>query len=281
MALFIIASLVENKGSKEEIVGYKVLDSNNGEYTLLSERSILQRCLNIENAEFVEMKLKGTQGDLSRYTKINVEDGKAHYGQSAVILGKTNEGYYVVVPYPEMDENLIRLMSLFELKKLAKVGLPDMSNNVRIANARIDNLDSRRLYDMRIRPIKGTFKIIRETFKYIEKVFDFKNLDGTDAKWRVRLVRNGEQYGNEYCLVYHGKSPLVEFYDMTQDEEKFPIGQFVSSYTLDTLKYTTPMGLKLNMEVPKWSLNQKQFAKVQEWLNFLDGEGITAKVFVD
>ena len=63
------------------------------------------------------------------------------------------------------------------------------------------------------------------------------------GKWRVHLVYPGEKYGrNDWCTYemeeaakYGMGLPMVEFYDISQDETRFPGGQFVASYFLSTL----------------------------------------------
>lgn len=72
--------------------------------------------------------------------------------------------------------------------------------------------------------------------------------DFTTGKWRVHLIYPGERYGLDGCLTYelnaysgapaaaHRASyPLVEFYDTSQDAARFPGGQFVSRYYMNTL----------------------------------------------
>lgn len=65
------------------------------------------------------------------------------------------------------------------------------------------------------------------------------------GKWRVHLVDEGIHKGYDNCRVVEKADlgdaglPFVEFYDTTQDPVKFPGGQFVSRYYMETL-----LGLK-------------------------------------
>jgi hypothetical protein len=79
-------------------------------------------------------------------------------------------------------------------------------------------------------------------------MFAIKNADDFTRSpgrvFNVRIVREGDRYGLDDCLVYDTASDkqfragdaLVEFYDATQDPAKFgPRGQFVARYYLSTL----------------------------------------------
>lgn len=99
--------------------------------------------------------------------------------------------------------------------------------------------------------------------------------------FRVHLVQEGGRYGATGGLVYgkalsngsfgipindcqlygHGL-PLVEFYDVSQDPEKFPEGQFVTRYYMSTLLGMDSIGdsigdmqtLDLDGAVPDWTI---------------------------
>lgn len=270
MGLYVIGSLIEWQNGKEKTVGYKILSSKTGKYQLLSEKTISSQNLSIENAEFVDGVLKGTQGDLSRYTKINVEDGMAHHGNSAVILGKNEEDFYLVVLNPEQEDNLIRHMSLYELKRSIRVLVDGTDTGIKAANARIDNINAKDLSEMKIKPIKGKFEVIEKCPKYLENIFECKNLNGKESKWRVRVVKPKEKYGREYSLVNNSKSSLVEFYDMTKNIEKFPLGQYVASYNYETLRDSNKGGLHLNGDSSSWYIETNEYNKILEWLNSLN-----------
>jgi len=55
--------------------------------------------------------------------------------------------------------------------------------------------------------------------------------------FNVRLVRQGDRYGHNDCLVHDKADPLVEWYDATHaGEDGFgPRGQFITSYCWSTL----------------------------------------------
>lgn len=60
--------------------------------------------------------------------------------------------------------------------------------------------------------------------------------------FNVRLVRQGDRYGLDDCLVHKGEDPMIEFYDATYEGTKDfgPRGQFVSRYSLSTLTGRDP-----------------------------------------
>ena len=114
--------------------------------------------------------------------------------------------------------------------------------------------------------------------------------------WLVRLVRPGDRYGAEHCLV-HGRPrpgrklefaskfdsiPMVEFYDFTNPEFGYdyagdrgeaasvgaqPLGQFVSRYYVSTLQESPAVnGLCLQGGVSGWSVDHILMQKVMAWL---------------
>jgi hypothetical protein len=264
MACFIIATLVEDKGRGFETVGYKVYNNTTDQYKLLSEDSIRRANIKIENAEFKDGKLVGTQGDLKRYAKLNVYDGRTVGENKIVILGKNSDGEFIIVPYPASEENLKRTVSFNELKHNVRMASFDSVDGAVIANARVEKPRDHK--NMKISAIRGTFEIIEECPKFIEKLFDFGDRNGSySSKWKVRLVKKGEKYGRDYCIT-NDKDTLVEFYDMTVDKNSFPIGQFVSRYNLETLKDRGHNGLCLNGEVKSWSINSDCYSLIDRWL---------------
>ena len=101
-------------------------------------------------------------------------------------------------------------------------------------------------------------------------IFECKNLNGKESKWRVRVVKPKEKYGREYSLVNNSKSSLVEFYDMTKNIEKFPLGQYVASYNYETLRDSNKGGLHLNGDSSSWYIETNEYNKILEWLNSLN-----------
>ncbi len=80
----------------------------------------------------------------------------------------------------------------------------------------------------------------------------------------VRVVREGERYGLDDCIVYnkdtdstfYENDPLIEFYDLSVDLRKFgPRGQFVSRYHASQLAKDSPYGLDLHGGVPEWKID--------------------------
>lgn len=262
MSKFIIASVLGQNGNGWDVLGYKVYNTLNNEFKLLSENTIRNHKMSLENAEIVDGKLKGTMGDLKRYTQLNAFDGYALNGISMVILGKDSEGYYLIIENPELEEKLVRRVSPYELKRQIKISNGN-SDGVRVANARVENPDN--IKTMVVKPIVGHFSIIEECPMFIEKNFDFGAKQGNHSrKWKVRIVRNGDFYGRDYCLV-NKKDDLIEFYDLDEDPEKFPIGQQVASYYLKDIKGRS-YDLNLNGVSEKWYLTSESMGEIQEWL---------------
>ena len=92
------------------------------------------------------------------------------------------------------------------------------------------------------------------------------------GKFNVRIVRTGEKYGLNRCLTNGENHNLTEFYDSTQDPQKFgELGQFVSRYYLSTLlerknSRSVHQGLCLDGGVPAWNVDGPTFAQIQDWL---------------
>lgn len=75
--------------------------------------------------------------------------------------------------------------------------------------------------------------------------------------FNVRLVRCGDRYGRNDCLVHDQVDPLVEFWDATyEDDPRFSpgLGQFTSRYYLSTLADRPVVGLDLCGHVDVWKL---------------------------
>ena len=75
--------------------------------------------------------------------------------------------------------------------------------------------------------------------------------------FNVRLVRKGDRYGLNDCLVHDKDEPLVEFWDATyENDPRFTpkLGQFVSRYCLDTLTGSRPHGIALCGHVSTWTV---------------------------
>ena len=84
-------------------------------------------------------------------------------------------------------------------------------------------------------------------------------------RFLVRVVKPGQSYGRNFCLVNDGTEALIEFYDYTRPafDPTFPgMGQFVSRYYASTLfdrldLDTVPFraGLNLHFGVDGWYLD--------------------------
>ena len=82
----------------------------------------------------------------------------------------------------------------------------------------------------------------------------------------VRIVRQGERYGLNDCLVHDNTEPLVEFYDHDQDPSRFgPRGQFVSRYAISSI-IEGDGPLMLHGDVPAWTVNAAAMTQVREFL---------------
>lgn len=95
-------------------------------------------------------------------------------------------------------------------------------------------------------------------------------------EFEVRIIRKGERYGLNDCLVndesdrfFRPSDPiLVEFWDAGQDPKRFQGGcQFVNRYGLGTLlSGGTDVGLNLYGGEPRWSIDADAMKSVYEWL---------------
>lgn len=99
------------------------------------------------------------------------------------------------------------------------------------------------------------------------------------GKWRVAVVQQGETYGHGGAVVHEDAKPVVEFYDMSQDIEWFPNGQFTGGrYYLETLMTSDRWsesidkvaergsGLCLHGDVPSWTVPAGELAVIAAWL---------------
>lgn len=86
-------------------------------------------------------------------------------------------------------------------------------------------------------------------------------------KFTVRIVRNGEKYGLDFCLTYDSQvnDPLVEFYDARYPHTEY--GQFVSRYYASTLSERDTGGLCLDGGVPEWSVTEADMHLVRKWVS--------------
>lgn len=105
------------------------------------------------------------------------------------------------------------------------------------------------------------------------------------GKWRVHMVAPGAHYGLHNSLTNDGNRSMVEFWDMSQDMKKFPEGQFVSRYFVETLledkwgpgpEELMRGGLCLDgLNADAWSVTGNEMKAVFAWLQkreLLSGE---------
>jgi hypothetical protein len=272
---FMIATIVQNTGKKWETVGYKILNVYSGECKLLGYETLKRLNLNIKNL-IVDNKGVRTVGgvdSIRRYTKLNIEDGTIVGSPSIVLLGKTDENEYIYVYDASREYELIEC----ETPSMFKRRLHHIAsmNDIPIANAATTVLGgSGYNTDYKISSLKeNTYiqDVILKRPKFVEKLFVFDKEGKPSNKWIVRIVKPGERFGQGYSLV-HNKSEdcLVEFYDATQDKDKFPIGQFVTRYYYKTLIEKNNTGLALDTSVDSWYINAKNMEQIRKWLCSVD-----------
>ena len=86
--------------------------------------------------------------------------------------------------------------------------------------------------------------------------------------FNVRILRKGEKYGLEDCLIHKERKPLVEFYDYRhRNDKEWKRGQFVSRYYAATiLEHDPNFGLLLDNGVPAWTVSAESMRDILEWL---------------
>jgi hypothetical protein len=84
----------------------------------------------------------------------------------------------------------------------------------------------------------------------------------------VKIVRQGETFGQKGCLVHDRDEPLVEFYDARYaGKEGFdPEGQFISRYYVGTILERPHTGLDLYGGEPQWKVCADDMELVKLWL---------------
>lgn len=83
----------------------------------------------------------------------------------------------------------------------------------------------------------------------------------------VRMVFQGQNYGNQMQLTHDGSEPLVEFYDASS-VPNYGLGQFVSRYYLSSLidnRQPETHGLDLDGGVPDWKITAENMNEVLKW----------------
>jgi len=85
-------------------------------------------------------------------------------------------------------------------------------------------------------------------------------------RFNTKLIRAGDKYGLDDCLIHDG-DPMLEFYDPRYQHT--PIGQFVSRYYVKTLLEGNDTGLMLDTQVNDWVVDQEQMTEIRDWLKKL------------
>lgn len=93
------------------------------------------------------------------------------------------------------------------------------------------------------------------------------------GNWRVHLVPEGGRYGLNNNCINENERTLIEFYDVSQDKDKFPEGQFTGGrYYVETIlcdngvERHSKYGLRLDGDVPAWYVNGDEMREVFNWL---------------
>lgn len=99
------------------------------------------------------------------------------------------------------------------------------------------------------------------------------------GQWRVLLVEQGDLFGIENRVPWVDSQPLVEFYDMSADKERYPEGRFTTGrFYLDKLlnpgmfdesleeMVEQDKGLKLNQVRLDWTVLPGDLNVIASWL---------------
>lgn len=95
------------------------------------------------------------------------------------------------------------------------------------------------------------------------------------GKWRVLFAEPGDPCPRCTDSYNDCNAPIVLFYDMSQDPDRFPHGQYVSEYYAHTILGEGPFeddlrtsgtGLSLNLEVPEWTVTAHDMKPIADWV---------------
>ena len=87
------------------------------------------------------------------------------------------------------------------------------------------------------------------------------------GKWIVALLKKGDKCGTSLGSTV--KEDTLHFYDSSVkwSKNKYPFGQFVSSYYLKTiLEHNCNYGLNLDSSVESWKVSKEEFSEIVDWL---------------
>jgi hypothetical protein len=96
--------------------------------------------------------------------------------------------------------------------------------------------------------------------------------------FNVRILKQGDRYGADDCLVIEDHRILVEFFDATYENTTHgPLGQFTTGryYASTLLEHSNgdKGGILLYGAVPEWSIDGEAMDIVRAWIrNQTEGE---------
>lgn len=90
--------------------------------------------------------------------------------------------------------------------------------------------------------------------------------------FNVRVVLAGDKYGRDDRLTHGSSEALIEFYDATQDPDRFGgRGQFITRHHYSTIT-AMDSGVCLHGCVAAWRVTDEQMKRVQAYLQgFAEG----------
>jgi hypothetical protein len=98
---------------------------------------------------------------------------------------------------------------------------------------------------------------------------DFFMLEGINGRpFAAKILRKGDAYGLNDCLVWQNDHIGVEFYDFSYSNvESFGYwGQYMSRYFVESILDVENQGLCLEGCIPEWNINSSEMLKVRVWL---------------
>lgn len=86
-------------------------------------------------------------------------------------------------------------------------------------------------------------------------------------KFNVRIIRKGDSYGLNNCLIHDEDKPLVEFYDDRYKQGFSESGQFVTRYYAETiLRHSSFCGVDLEGSIADWFISAENVKQVQRYI---------------
>ncbi len=150
--------------------------------------------------------------------------------------------------------------------------IEDVGNPLSVFNVIYFEMHTNRLFDSSIYAgnEEQARQVALQTSAYKKEIYSVVNSpicivheDRTNINWIVRLVQPCEKYGNS--VINDSDESLVLFYDSRFMHS--PYGQFVSSYTAQTLiNMRVSDGLCLDGGEPKWVLSPTSIMQIKKWL---------------